>query len=389
MEAAYLDQNRREYEITKHVSLLQLDPLALVLLRESGCCEFRVPEALFDLDCPGHYMRRIKSVSVTIPCVSGPYSGVHCTLTLLSSSFRKVAIVGSRDYVRDFDQDDSRFVDDYRSIQSIVTSSGQGDSGLFDANLRDERYLPFEGSGAISMWRLELPNDFRAFDYDTITDVIIHMRYTARDGGSPLKEKAIGALQSVINRIASTSAEVGLMRLFSVRHEFPSEWHRFLHPANTATIQTLEFVLNKARFPFQFIGRTITLHSAKLYLKLKQDDITYNDEEPLVFGLNNGVISDGPRYEFKVDGSPIDGLAHTAFEGMSIEVSEDSDNWVIEISRAADPQRDGILYPDIPQSLRQKNRIQSDEVMRINSKDYFRLNPNAIEDIWVLCNYSI
>jgi hypothetical protein len=41
-------------------------------------------------------------------------------------------------------------------MQSIATSSGQADSGLFELNFRDERYLPFEGAGAISRWRLEL-----------------------------------------------------------------------------------------------------------------------------------------------------------------------------------------------------------------------------------------
>jgi hypothetical protein len=36
MEVAYLEQNRREFEISKHVSLLQLDPLALISLRRSS-----------------------------------------------------------------------------------------------------------------------------------------------------------------------------------------------------------------------------------------------------------------------------------------------------------------------------------------------------------------
>ncbi len=72
MDAAYLDRNKREHEITKHVSLVTIDPMSLVKLKETGECFVSLPEALFDIDCPGHYMRRIKSVSITIPCVSGP-----------------------------------------------------------------------------------------------------------------------------------------------------------------------------------------------------------------------------------------------------------------------------------------------------------------------------
>ena len=52
LETAYLEQNSREFELTKHVSLALLDPLALVQLRETGRCFFRLPEEIFDLDYP-------------------------------------------------------------------------------------------------------------------------------------------------------------------------------------------------------------------------------------------------------------------------------------------------------------------------------------------------
>ncbi len=64
MEMAYHELNQREYELTKHVSLLQVDPLALVRLRATGRCTVRLPEALFDMDGPGHYFRRIKTVAL-------------------------------------------------------------------------------------------------------------------------------------------------------------------------------------------------------------------------------------------------------------------------------------------------------------------------------------
>ncbi|MBK9227461.1 MAG: hypothetical protein IPL67_10515 [Ignavibacteria bacterium] len=41
-------------------------------------------------------------------------------------------------------------------------STGQNDSGVFELNFRDERYLPFENTGAISSWRLELPRGSQA-----------------------------------------------------------------------------------------------------------------------------------------------------------------------------------------------------------------------------------
>lgn len=33
-----------------------IKPLALIELRETGRCEFEIPEVLFDMDYPGQYM---------------------------------------------------------------------------------------------------------------------------------------------------------------------------------------------------------------------------------------------------------------------------------------------------------------------------------------------
>ena len=74
MEVAYQDLNHREFELTKHVSLAQVDPLALVRLRRTGGCTVTLPEALFDLDGPGHYFRRIRNVAVSIPASPGRMS---------------------------------------------------------------------------------------------------------------------------------------------------------------------------------------------------------------------------------------------------------------------------------------------------------------------------
>lgn len=267
MEMAYHEQSHREYELTKHVSLLQLDPRALVELRSKGTCTVQLPESLFDLDGPGHYFRRLKSVSLSIPCVSGPYSNVACTLTLLRSSMRISPSVGDG-YDR-AEADDSRFNDHFGSVQSVVTSSAQNDSGLFETNLRDERYLPFEYSGAISTWQLKLPadprsNDPQAFDYTTIADVILHVRLTAREGGKPLRDAAMDALKARID--AGTA--FGSVRLFSLRDEFPTQWAKFLGaPANANGKFQLSLELNKEHFPIWTKDRVGPMKAMQLWVR--------------------------------------------------------------------------------------------------------------------------
>jgi hypothetical protein len=216
LEVAFLEQGRREFELVKHVSLRRLAPRQLVDFMTTGSCEFDVPEWLFDIDAPGQYMRRIKTVSVSVPCVTGPYTGINCKLTLLRSDVR---VSNALPYaIPEAEMDTSaRNFRRYGATESIVTSSGHDDSGLFETQLRDERFLPFESAGAVSRWRLEIPRDFPQFDHDTISDVLLHIRYTAREGGEELRREA---LRSVRQSLAAQPLGV----LISCRTDFAAEW---------------------------------------------------------------------------------------------------------------------------------------------------------------------
>ncbi len=230
MEVDYLDKNKREYELTKHVSLSMLDPLALVRLRATGVCDFTIPEALFDMDHPGHYFRRIKSISISIPCIAGPYTSVSGKLSELSNKYRKTAskAAGAASPKKEYEENvngDPRFVYNVGSIQSLATSSGQNDSGLFQLAFSDERYLPFEGTGAVSAWRFELPAQVQQFDYQSITDLVVHLKYTAREGGSTLRDLAESTLKDKLNEISQGLEKTGMHRYHSLRYEMPNEWN--------------------------------------------------------------------------------------------------------------------------------------------------------------------
>ena len=278
LEAAYLEQNRREFELTKHVSLALLDPLALIQLRETGRCFFRLPEEIFDLDYPGHYFRRIKSVSVTLPCVVGPYTTISCTLRLLKNSIRINTANGDNYYPRNTDDlglpaDDSRFIENNIPVKAIAASNAQNDSGMFELSFRDERYLPFEGSGVVSEWSLELFNDspannpdqgnpdfgkpLRQFDYGSISDAILHVKYTAREDAGPFKNGAITHLRGYFDQDGATNA----LRMFDLRREFPGQWHRFLNPTNPADGNVFELEMALNLFPLRDQGKTLKVNS--------------------------------------------------------------------------------------------------------------------------------
>ena len=262
MELAYHDNNMREFELTRHVSLRQLSPMALLALKATGTCQVAVPEWLFDMDCPGHYMRRIKTVAVSIPCVTGPYTGVNCTLSLLKSSVRKSPATGPS-YLRD-DAEDERFIDYVGAVQQIVTSSGQNDSGLFETNMHEERFMPFEGAGAVSVWKLDLPSAHRGFPYETIADVVLHIRYTARQGISPsVVSKALDDL---------LAADSGLAQVFSLRYDFPSEWAAF-----TSGSGDFGATIRRDYFPYFVRDRKIVVTSMEIYTRDVSKHAKYGD----------------------------------------------------------------------------------------------------------------
>jgi hypothetical protein len=203
-------------------------------------------------------MRRIKSVALSIPSVVGPYTSVNCTLSLLRSSLRTSSTTGPGpdDYTRQ-GTGDIRFTDYGGTIQSIVTSSANNDSGMFETNLRDERFLPFEGAGAISTWQLDLPKDYPAFDFSTISDVVLHIRYTARQGVNPTR--VISSLDTLFQQLAPTS---NLALLFNLRRDFPTEWAAFVHSADGAPFSA---VIRKDHFPYLTQGKMIKITGLEFY----------------------------------------------------------------------------------------------------------------------------
>jgi hypothetical protein len=184
-------------------------------------------------------------------------------MTLLNNSVRIDPAAGTaNNYPRNRNASgapttDKRFLDNVAAIQYIATSTGVNDNGLFELNLHDERYLPFERAGAISTWQLELPSVYSQFDPESITDLILHFSYTARDGGPALQAAAADSLRKRLAG-AMSAPDLVLMRSFSARRDFPTQWYKFLHPANAADPQELDMDITR-RLPFFTEGQTVKI----------------------------------------------------------------------------------------------------------------------------------
>ncbi|KWB72614.1 hypothetical protein WL40_10790 [Burkholderia ubonensis] len=201
MEAAYLARHERRLEITRTVSLLDLLGQAEFNQKKAaGSFDFDLSEKLFDQSYPGHYLRQIKSVSISLPTLLGPYQDIAATLTQTKSSTLLKADINGVNYLNDDQKQGSaaNVVTNLRASQQIALSVGLNDAGQFELNFGDERYLPFEGTGAVSSWTLAFPrhdkSDTQKALLDALTDVIVHVRYLALDGGASFAQQVEATL---------------------------------------------------------------------------------------------------------------------------------------------------------------------------------------------------
>lgn len=269
MEAAYLSSNQRTLEINQTFSLASIFPKGLLQLQEKGTCEFAIPEEAFDLLYPGQYKRLIKGVRVTIPCVVGPYTNVPLVLRLVGSYIRK-----DPDTYKEEGESGHQtpIFTTALGTTAIAVSQGQYDSGMFEFNFRDERYLPFENAGAVSRWRLELPSELPPFDYSTISDVLLHVSYTAKEdttGQDNLRKRVNFRIRKALKdqiisyqKLGALESPVkGLYTLVSLKESFPDAYHEL------SLSHSAQFHVTDKYFPIFLRDEALVLSEVSLLVR--------------------------------------------------------------------------------------------------------------------------
>lgn len=191
MEQHYLENDVREREITRTVSLSQVyaglageqaftlaDKVTELVNTGTGSVgstgngltvsdkQLQATVTLSDLGIHSDYpanlgnTRRIKQVSVTLPALLGPYQDVRAVLGYGGSVVLP------------------------RGCSSLAVSHGMNDSGQFQLDFNDTRYLPFEGipvadSGTFTLTFPDADSRQKALLL-SLSDIILHIRYTIR-----------------------------------------------------------------------------------------------------------------------------------------------------------------------------------------------------------------
>jgi len=240
LEQAYVQQNNRYLEIEKTISLLQLQPQALIDLKTNGTCTFSLIQQLFDLDFPGHYQRKITSLAVTIPAIVGPYQNIHATLTQTGNKIATKATVDSVAYLLGINDttNPGSVWENWNNNQAIAVSTANNDSGMFQLNFNDSRYLFFEGTGAVSDWQLDMPKASNQFNFESISDVIINLRYTAYDGGEAFRNDLLN--DADINPILKNYEGT---KYFSMRQYYGTAWQQLLRTGSAEIVLTRQMFI--------------------------------------------------------------------------------------------------------------------------------------------------
>lgn len=251
MDINKLDQyafnsEQKKNEITKTISLSQMAPQALLALKKNGSSSFQIPLETFDRDFPGHYLRLIKDVNVSVIAIVPPVEGIKATLTAAGPSN---VVVGDIMFQKQRINAPS---------ESIAISSPMNATGRFNLMPNDPKRNPFEGIGVDTNWYLELPKASNNIDYSTIADVVFTVNYTSLNSFNyrSIILKDQDALRSKTGSLA-----------ISLKDQLPDQWYDLNHPELSSTPMAVTFDLDSRMFP-QYMSDLIfsSISPAKLYV---------------------------------------------------------------------------------------------------------------------------
>lgn len=274
------DSQRRKLQLAEVFSLARLYPVEFQHFRETGRLPFATPMSLFDRGFPGHYLRLIKRVRMSIIALVPPVQGVRATL--VGSGISRVVTGGDV-----FQPTIVR-----RDPELIAFTSTSNASGLLDLEPDAGMLLPFESMGVDSHWELQLPKAANAFDYRSIADVLFTVEYTALHDDNYRR-------QVILQLDDSVSAE----RVISLRDHAADQWYA-LHnadpsaahlrasvtltphslPPNLEDLRIQQVLLAVVRAP----GQTFELGAAQLMLTPQDESVAVGG---MVDGSTDGLIS--------------------------------------------------------------------------------------------------
>lgn len=221
------ETRKRKLELSQTFSLARLVPYEFQKFRETGTLLFETPMELFDRAFPGHHLRMIKRLSVSVVALVPPADGIKASL---SASGLSRVVTGAPNF-------ETSVIRHYP--ERIAFTSPTNATGILELQPNKEELLfPFEDMGVDTSWELEMPKPANSLDYRTVSDVLITVEYTAL-----YSERY---RQQLISQLGRSVAED---RTFSFRNQYSDQWYDLHNPEQTDAPMVVQFDTRRQDFP--------------------------------------------------------------------------------------------------------------------------------------------
>ena len=252
-EAFFTD--RRKLQLSKTISLALHDPIAFAQFRETGELHFGTAPEMFDRDFPGHYLRLIKRVRVSVIALVPPTEGIRATLS--TNGISRVVTGGSG------------FAEEaiVREPERVALTAPINATGLFDLQEQPEMLLPFEGTSVAASWVFSMPRASNPLDYGAIADVLVTIEYTALHS-DVYRQQVIGRLNRAVDGA----------RPFSFRQQFADQWYDLHNPDYLDPEKQMAVTFETRRGDFPPNMAELKIQHVALYFSRKDG---FTDEIPV------------------------------------------------------------------------------------------------------------
>lgn len=264
LEQYAIDTNQRKLQITKIISLNEHDPVQMEMFRNTGVLRFTTTQRDFDWDYPGHYLRLIRRVSITVIALTPPNKGIKATL--VNNGISSVVTNANNNFQKKIIS---------RSPERIALSSPYNEYGMFQLDTNDAMYRPFEGSGVETLWELRMEKASNPFDYRSIADVLLTIEYEALE--NDLYSKTIKTQLNTEDKDESM--------VLSMRNTLPDQWYELMNPAEDGSFT--HFKIRKSDLAPNVLSNMLT--AVKVYFsfdtdKMQKDGMSETD------GLDGSIL---------------------------------------------------------------------------------------------------
>ena len=126
---------KRKLQLSRTISLARMGPIEFQQFRQTGILPISTTLGLFDRDFPGHYLRLVKRIRVSVVALVPPIEGIRASLSSLGIS----QVVRGGDVF-----EEATLV---RPPETVALTSPTNATGPFELQEQPELLLPFEGMG--------------------------------------------------------------------------------------------------------------------------------------------------------------------------------------------------------------------------------------------------